>query len=153
MLLTRPKEEHSNELENVVKMVQKLSNNIVDLEKDKEANSSKKYFKPYFKKREESGQSQSPVYNSSILNFNEVGMDHLCTFHQEHHSERSFPQCVDLMTLVMNQLLDAQLTELGVEEEQINEPEETYEGTIMVLWDCVPKLGLDEENPNKEVQR
>ena len=35
LLLTRPKEEHSNELENVVKMVQKLSNKIVDLEKDK----------------------------------------------------------------------------------------------------------------------
>ena len=35
LLLTRPKEEHSTKLENVVKMVQKLSNNIVDLEKDK----------------------------------------------------------------------------------------------------------------------
>ena len=33
LLLTRPKEEHSNELENVVKMMQKLSNKIVDLEK------------------------------------------------------------------------------------------------------------------------
>ena len=42
LLLTRPKEEHSSELENVVKMVQKLSNKIVDLEKDKEASSSRK---------------------------------------------------------------------------------------------------------------
>ena len=42
LLLTRPKEEHSNELENVVKMVQKLSNKIVDLEKEKEASSLKK---------------------------------------------------------------------------------------------------------------
>ena len=42
LLLTRPKEEHSNELENVVKMVQNLLNNIVDLEKDKEASSLKK---------------------------------------------------------------------------------------------------------------
>ena len=41
-LLTRPKEENSSELENVVKMVQKLSNKIVDLEKDKEASSSRK---------------------------------------------------------------------------------------------------------------
>ena len=38
-LLTRRKEEHSNELENVVKMVQKLSNKIVDMEKEKEASS------------------------------------------------------------------------------------------------------------------
>ena len=51
LLLTRPKDEHSNELENVVKMVQKLSNKIVDLEKDKEVSSSKKQFKPFFKKR------------------------------------------------------------------------------------------------------
>ena len=43
-------------------MVQKLSNKIVDLEKDKEVSSSKKQFKPYFKKREESGTSQPPVY-------------------------------------------------------------------------------------------
>ena len=41
LLLTRPKEEHSNELEHVVKMVQRLSNNIVDLEKDKETSSLK----------------------------------------------------------------------------------------------------------------
>ena len=33
MMLTRPKEEHSIELENVVNMVQKLTNNIVDMEK------------------------------------------------------------------------------------------------------------------------
>ena len=35
LFLTKPKEEHSNELENVVKMVQKLSNKIIDLEKEK----------------------------------------------------------------------------------------------------------------------
>ena len=39
LLLTRPKEDHSNKLENVVKMVQKLSNKIVDLEKEKGASS------------------------------------------------------------------------------------------------------------------
>ena len=95
MSLTIPKEEHSNELENMVKMVQKLSNKIVDLEKDKEASSLKTQFKPYFKKIEESGQSQPPVYNSSILNSNEVGMDHFYTFHQEPHSEKSFPQWIN----------------------------------------------------------
>ena len=73
LLLTRPKEENSNELENVVKIIQKLSNKIVDLEKYKEASSSKKHFKPYFKKKEESGTSQPPVYNSYVLNFKEVG--------------------------------------------------------------------------------
>ena len=76
LLLTRPKDEHSHELESVVKMVQKLSNKIVDLEKDKEASSFKKQFKPYFKRREESGPSQPPMHTSSILNFPKVGMDH-----------------------------------------------------------------------------
>ena len=55
LLLTRPKEEHSNKLENVVKMVQKLSNKIVDLEKEKGDSTSRKTFKPYYKKREDSG--------------------------------------------------------------------------------------------------
>ena len=45
LLLTKPKEEHSNELDNVVKMVQNLSNKIVELEKDKEASSSRKPFR------------------------------------------------------------------------------------------------------------
>ena len=91
LLFTRPKEEHYNELENVVKMVQKLSNKIVDLEKEKIDSSSREAFKPYYKKREESRQHQSPLINYVVLNFNEVGMDHLCTFHQEHHSEKKCP--------------------------------------------------------------
>ena len=52
LLLTKPKEECLNELDNVVKMVQKLWNNIVDLEKDKEASSSRKPFRQFFKKKE-----------------------------------------------------------------------------------------------------
>ena len=47
LLLTKPKEKHSNELENVVKMVHKLSKKIVYLEKDKEASSYRKTFNPY----------------------------------------------------------------------------------------------------------
>ena len=74
LLLTKPKEEYSSELENVVKMVQNLSNKIVDLEKDKEASSYRKQFRPFFKKREEGGTSQPPVYSAFVLNFNEVGM-------------------------------------------------------------------------------
>ena len=48
------------------------------------------------------------------------------------------------MTLVMNQLLDAQLIEPEVEEYQTNEPEGTNEETTMVLWDSAPTLGLSE---------
>ena len=55
------------------------------------------------------------------------------------------------MTLVMNQILDAQITEPEVEEEKPNEPEETCK-TIMVLWDCAPTLGLGEDESNEEIQ-
>ena len=37
LLVTRPKDERSHELQRVVKMVQKLSNKIVDMEKEREA--------------------------------------------------------------------------------------------------------------------
>ena len=82
LLLTKPKEERSNELDNVVKMVQKLSNKIVDLEKYKEAISSRKPFRQFFKKKKENSPPQPPTDNSSLLNLTEVGMDNFCTFHQ-----------------------------------------------------------------------
>ena len=78
--LIRPKEECSNELEGVVNVVQKLSNKIIDLENDKEANSVRKQYKPLFKKIDESGPSQPPTHSSSIFNFTEVGMDNFCAF-------------------------------------------------------------------------
>ena len=51
LMLTKPREEHSNELENVVKMVQNLSNQIVDMEKDRGTSSYRNPFNPYYKKR------------------------------------------------------------------------------------------------------
>ena len=60
-------------------------------------------------------------------------MDHLYTFLQENHSEKSFPQWINSMTLVMNQLLDAQLGDPGEKQGQTNDPEETNEETTMVL--------------------
>ena len=50
------------------------------------------------------------------------------------------------MTLVMKQILDDRITEPEVKEEKTKEPEESHE-TTMVLWDCAPTLGLDEEEP------
>ena len=88
MLSTRPKEERSNELEGVVKTVQKLSNKIVDLEKDKEA---RKQFKLYYKRRDESDPSQPPMHSPSVMNLIEVGMENFCMFHQKPHSERNCP--------------------------------------------------------------
>ena len=45
------------------------------------------------------------------------------------------------MTLFMNQILDAQITEPEVKKERTNKPEEPPETTI-VLWDYAPILGL-----------
>ena len=88
-------------------MVQKLCNKIVDMEKEKEA---KKQFKPYYKRRDESGPSQPPTHISSAMNLTEVGMENFCTFHQQPHSERKCPKWINSMTLVMNQFLDSKLT-------------------------------------------
>ena len=74
MLLTRPKDEGSNELKGVVKMVQKLSNKIVDMEKERE---DKKQLEPYYKRKDESGSSQPPTHSPSIMNLTKVGMDNL----------------------------------------------------------------------------
>ena len=119
LLLTSSKDEHSRELENVVKMVQKSSKKIVDMEKEKE---DKKQLKTYYKKRDESCPSQPATHSPSLMNLTEVGMENFCTFHQHPHSERNCPQCINSMTLVMNQLLDSKLIEPTVEEEKAHGP-------------------------------
>ena len=95
--------------------MQKLSNRIIDLEKEKEA---QKFYKTYYKKREDNNQSQPPLHSPASMNLTEVGMDKFFTFHQQPHSEKKFPQWINSMTLVMNQLLDSKLTEDGDEEEK-----------------------------------
>ena len=48
LLLYKPKEEQSHDFEGMLKMIQKLSNRIIDLEKEREV---QKTYKPYYKKR------------------------------------------------------------------------------------------------------
>ena len=79
LLFTKPKEEKSPDYENMAKMMQKLSNKIIDLEKEKE---TQKFYKPYYKKREDNNQSQPPPHNTASMNLTEVGMDNFFTFHQ-----------------------------------------------------------------------
>ena len=54
LLFTKPKEEKAPDYESMAKMMQKLSNKIIDLEKEKE---TQKFYRPYYKKREENSQS------------------------------------------------------------------------------------------------
>ena len=134
MLFTKPKEEQLLDFEGVAKMMQKLSNRIIDLEKDKEA---QKFYKPYYKKREYNNKSQTPPHSPATMNLTEVGMDKFCTFHQQPHFEKNCPQWINSMTLVMNKLLDSKLIEDIDEEEKGSKTTEKQENDTMFLWDCV----------------
>ena len=114
-MLSKAKEEQSHDFEGMLKMMQKLSNRIIDLEKEKEA---QKAYKPYYKKREDNNQPKPPPYGSASMNLTEVGMDNFCTFHQQPHSKNNCPQWINSMTLVMNQLLDSKLAEDSDEEQK-----------------------------------
>ena len=97
LLLSKPKEEQSHDFEGMLKMMQKLSNRIIDLEKEKEA---QKAYKPYYKKREDNNQCKTPPHGSASMNLTKVGMDNFCTFHQQPHSKKNCPQWINSMTLV-----------------------------------------------------
>ena len=87
LLLSKPTEEQSHDFEGMLKMMQKLSNRIIDLEKEKEA---RKAYKPYYK-REDNNQFKTPPHNSASMNLIEVGKDNFYTFHQQHYSEKNCP--------------------------------------------------------------
>ena len=131
----------------MVKMMQKLSNRVIDLEKEKEANKS---YKPYYKRREDNNQHKPPPHSPASMNLTEVGMDNFCTFHQQPHSEKNCPQWINSMTLVMNQLLDSKLTETDNEEEKDNQSTEKQEEYALVLWDCVSMFDTLEEGSLKQ---
>ena len=80
------------------------------------------------------------------MNLTEVGMDNFCTFHQQPHSEKNYPQWINSMTLVMNQLLDSRLTEEGDEERKENTTStKEQEEETMVLWNSVLLFDVEEE--------
>ena len=79
------------------------------------------------------------------MSLTEAGMDNFFTFHQQPHSEKSCPQWINLMILVMNQLLDSKSTEADEEEEKGNKSTEKQEDDALVLWDCVSLFDTEEE--------
>ena len=85
------------------------------------------------------------------MNLIDVGMDNLCTIHQQPHSEKNFPKWINSTTLVMNQLLDSKLTETVEEKEKYHEPTENQEEDTLVLWDCVSMFNIEYEGfPEEE---
>ena len=65
LLLTKPKDEQSQDFEGMLNMMQKLSNRVIDLEKEKEAHKS---YKPYYKKREDNIQPKPPPHSPAAMN-------------------------------------------------------------------------------------
>ena len=53
-------------------MMLKLSNMVIDLEKEKEAH---KQYNPYYKKRDDNSQPKIPPHSASAMNLSDVGMD------------------------------------------------------------------------------
>ena len=80
------------------------------------------------------------------MNLTDVGMDNVCTFHQQPHSEKNFPQWINSMTLVMNQLLDSKLTENEDEKGKDHEPTETQEEDTLAVWDCGSMFKFEDED-------
>ena len=99
----------------MLKMLQNLSNIVIDLEKEKEAHKS---YKTYYKEKEDNSQPKPPPHSLAAMNLTDVGMDNFCTFHQQPHSEKNCPQWINSIELVMNQLLDSKLIETDKEEEK-----------------------------------
>ena len=65
LLMSKPKEERSHDFEGMLKMMQKLSNRIIDLEKEREM---RKTYKPYYPKKEDSNQWKIPPPNLASMN-------------------------------------------------------------------------------------
>ena len=101
--MSKPKEDQSHDYQGMMKMLQKLSNRIIDLEKERDI---QKTHKLHYPKKEGNNQWQVPPPNSASINIIEVGRDNFYTFHQQPHSEKKCPQWLHSMTLVMNKLLD-----------------------------------------------
>ena len=108
MLFTKPKEEQLSDFKGMEKMMQKLSNKIMDLEKDKETH---KFYKLYYKKREDNNQPQPPPHGPASMNLTEVGWITFALSINNPILKKNCPQWINSMTLVMNQLLDSKLIE------------------------------------------
>jgi hypothetical protein len=110
LLLTRPPvkqtelglDKEGGDLENLQRMIKKLSNEIVDMKRSVgEGNQNQRPYKPFFKINPPFKAIEPPPANLNI-DLETVASDSFCTYHQENHSERDFPQWVHAMNLMAN---------------------------------------------------
>jgi len=106
-LLIKPPNKESKDIDNVVKMVKKLSSEVVDFKNNVGEESSKPWtFFPFLKKPDNPPQPPEPPHMD--FNLDSFSNDNFCSYHQKNHPKRTFPQWINSMTLVINQLLDQQ---------------------------------------------
>jgi hypothetical protein len=120
-------------------MVKKLSNEIIDMKRNAgEGNQGQRPYKPFFKRNPPFKAIEPPPANLNI-DLGNVTSDSFCTYHQENHSKRDFPQWVHAMNLMANRFLDeVSLTEQPsssvmniVDQEEVDPPRDT----TMLIWD------------------
>jgi hypothetical protein len=147
-------EKDNADMESLQRMVKKLSNEIVDMKRNAgEGTSNPRSYKPFFRKNPPFKALDPPPANLNI-DLGEVALDSYCNYHQEHHSERDFPQWVNVMNLLENCFLDGcSLTEQpndhtsNTAENEVSEPPEK---TTMVLWDVSHTSSFDVPTEEEE---
>jgi len=99
--LVKPPKKELKDIDSVVKLVKKLSNEVVDLKKNVRKEYSKpRNFGPFFKRNDN---PPRPLEVPQIeLNLDSFGKDNLCSYHQKNHSMKTFPQWVNSMNLVLS---------------------------------------------------
>jgi hypothetical protein len=95
----------NGDIEDLQRMVKKLSNKIIDMKRNTgEGNQGHSPYKPFFKRNPLFKVIEPPPTNLNI-NLGNVAYDSFCTYHQENHSKRDFPQWVHTMNLMANRFL------------------------------------------------
>ena len=93
--------------------------------------------KPPYPRKEDEEKWQTPPPNVVSINITEIGGDNFCTFHQQPHLEKKCPQWLHSMTIVMNKLLDPELTRHSGEEEKKKQTIVKKEDDTMFSWNGV----------------
>ena len=135
------KDKDTFDLQSLEKSLKLLTNEVSDLRrKGIDSVASSQNQRPFF--RRNAPQNNRPQSNTNTgLNVEEIGKDDFCSFHQASHSERTCPQWINSMTVVVSQLLDDQtpgeVDEEGSSEHDESGPPEEEPGSTVLAVDVI----------------
>jgi hypothetical protein len=90
LLLIKPIDQKPTDLDSVLKLVNKLSNEVVDLKRNVSKGSShRKPFRDFYRKT--NNQPKPPKYSNPNMNLDEFFIGNLCSYHQTNCSNKTFP--------------------------------------------------------------